>query len=421
MSKAKTLAGTVSAGGALANPTAIPAANIAGLATVATTGSYTDLSDKPTITTTATNLAGGSAGTVPYQSAADTTQMLAVGTAGQVLTSAGAAAPSWANLPSGSEVIRAARISDTALTGSNRGNLIDVTSGTFTQTFVAAATLGSGWFCYIRNSGTGDITLDPNDSETIDGLTSYVMYPGETRLVQCDGTALRTVVLNTFNRTFTSSGTFIKPPGYSQFSGLAWGGGGGGSRSSQYNGSGGGGGGCTPFTVFSSAISASQSVTIAAGGAGASTQDTEATGGGNTTFSIVVAYGGGGGSGNSNGAGGGGILSAASGYQPGEPYSTTATEENVGFGGAAPYRNAVYGGGGGGGYSNGAGGKSVYGGGGGGRTTGSGGTSIFGGNGGGGTSAAPEAGFAPGGGGHGSSVTSGAAGARGELRIWGII
>lgn len=45
---------------------------------------------------TATNIAGGSNGTIPYQSAAGTTQMLAVGTAGQVLTSAGTAAPIWA-------------------------------------------------------------------------------------------------------------------------------------------------------------------------------------------------------------------------------------------------------------------------------------------------------------------------------------
>ena len=45
--------------------------------------------------TTATNLAGGSAGTVPYQSAAGTTVQLAAGTAGQFLKSNGAAAPSW--------------------------------------------------------------------------------------------------------------------------------------------------------------------------------------------------------------------------------------------------------------------------------------------------------------------------------------
>ena len=45
---------------------------------------------------TATNLAGGSNGTIPYQSANGVTQMLAVGTAGQVLQTNGAGAPSWA-------------------------------------------------------------------------------------------------------------------------------------------------------------------------------------------------------------------------------------------------------------------------------------------------------------------------------------
>jgi len=48
-----------------------------------------------TSATTSTNLAGGSNGTIPYQSASGTTQMLAVGTSGQVLKSNGVAAPSW--------------------------------------------------------------------------------------------------------------------------------------------------------------------------------------------------------------------------------------------------------------------------------------------------------------------------------------
>ena len=46
--------------------------------------------------TTATNVAGGSNGTIPYQSASGTTQMLAAGTATYVLTSNGSAAPTWA-------------------------------------------------------------------------------------------------------------------------------------------------------------------------------------------------------------------------------------------------------------------------------------------------------------------------------------
>ena len=84
MSKAKTLATTVSTGGVLDNPSAIPAANISGAV-----GS-------------ATNLAGGSNGTIPYQSASGTTQMLAVGTAGYVLQTNGVGAPTWVALAAGS-------------------------------------------------------------------------------------------------------------------------------------------------------------------------------------------------------------------------------------------------------------------------------------------------------------------------------
>jgi hypothetical protein len=94
MTKARTLGNFVSAGNPLADGT-IAASEVTGLSTVATSGSYNDLSDKPTITTTATNIAGGSNGSIPYQSASGTTQMLAAGTAGQFLQTNGAAAPTW--------------------------------------------------------------------------------------------------------------------------------------------------------------------------------------------------------------------------------------------------------------------------------------------------------------------------------------
>lgn len=46
--------------------------------------------------TTATNIAGGLGGSIPYQTAVNTTALLANGTAGQVLTSAGTTlAPTW--------------------------------------------------------------------------------------------------------------------------------------------------------------------------------------------------------------------------------------------------------------------------------------------------------------------------------------
>lgn len=49
----------------------------------------------------ATNLAGGIASQIPYQSGADTTAFIANGTAGQVLLSAGTSAPTWSDVDGG--------------------------------------------------------------------------------------------------------------------------------------------------------------------------------------------------------------------------------------------------------------------------------------------------------------------------------
>jgi len=151
-------------------------------------------------------------------------------------------------------VRRSARTENTILGAADRGKLIDITSGTFSQTFTAAATLGDGWWCYIRNSGTGDITLDPDGAETIDGLAAYIMYPGECRLVQCTGVAFFSVVVTPFRRAFTATGTFVKPPGYLKFQGYLWGGGGSGRKHTTASAkSGGAGGACAPIDVPSPA------------------------------------------------------------------------------------------------------------------------------------------------------------------------
>ena len=88
-------------------------------------------------------------------------------------------------------VIRSARTSNTILGVADQGTLIDITSGTFSQTFTAAATLGNGWFAYVGNSGTGFVTLDPNSTETItvNGVaqTTWVLWPREMGLIVCNG------------------------------------------------------------------------------------------------------------------------------------------------------------------------------------------------------------------------------------------
>ncbi len=359
------------------------------------------------------------------------------GNAGKFVTTDGVNA-SWAAIVP-PQVIRSTRTSNTILAAGDNQKLIDITSGTFTQTFTAAATLGSGWYCYIRNSGTGDITLDPNASETIDGLTSYIMYPGEVRLVQCDGVGFNSVVLNAFYRTFTSSGTFTKPPGYGNFSGLLWGAGASGTGNNTSAG-GGGGGACAPFVLAASDLGTTETVTIGSGGAASASSGN--AGGNSTLGSLVAAYGGG-----APGiypAGGGGLLSAGGSNYGGKPTNQNYVSGNTdnqtfcgAFGGGSPTHvsvgNAispqpVYGGGSGASAPGNAqdGKNSVWGGAGGGSVSSSSaiaaGTSKYGGNGGAAsTSTVGTAGSTPGGGGGASMTSTSGAGASGELRIWGVI
>lgn len=347
----------------------------------------------------------------------------------RIIAGAGATDPSadavnWVAL-SGSmpSLVRSARTSNTELTTADKGTLVDVTSGTFTQTFVAVATLGNGWYCYIRNSGTGDVTLDPNASETIDGLTSFVMYPGECRLVQCDGSVLRSIVLNTFSRTFTSSGTFTTPPGYAKFSALIWSGGASGAKNTAASGSygAGSGGGCFPFTLDASSFGVTETVTVGAGGASVTTNTTIGNVGGNSSIgALAVVY-----AGSDPGRGGTALLYSS---------ATTAT---VISGGTANYeggsaatspRSTVYGGSVGSNNSSVESPGSLYGGAAGGTHNGtvlkSAGTSVYGGNGGAASvTGNATAGTAPGGGGGMglNSVGDSGAGARGEVRIWGVI
>lgn len=298
-------------------------------------------------------------------------------------------------------VVVSNRTSNTILGAADISTLINITSGTFSQTFTAAATLGSGWFCYIRNSGTGDITLDPNASELIDGLTSYIMYPGETRLVTCTGTAFTTVVLTAFFKTVTTTDSaFIWPPGYLGLgasvigAGGGGGGGAGGSAASLRQGGSGGGGGAKANGVVTGVASGTSLVlTIGAGGTGGAGGVSAAgsagvTGGTSSFSSYIKAFGGGAGALGSSGdrSGGSGGGTGGSGNAGGTSDTNGGLPSSAIFGGSTNKDNIS--GGGAGGRIGAATGFAEWGGGAGGSTDSfnsvfNGGGSIFGGGGGG--------------------------------------
>lgn len=135
---------------------------------------------------TATNLAGGSNGTIPYQSAAGTTQMLAVGTSGQVLQTNGVGAPSWVTPSAGAvSLISSVNIANvqthnfTGLSGYYQYQLfVTATSNTSVTGTSIAIKVGSGsaqtdnyYFGGVRSDGTS-VSAAERDNE----VAFYPLY-----------------------------------------------------------------------------------------------------------------------------------------------------------------------------------------------------------------------------------------------------
>ena len=146
--------------------------------------------DSATLATTATNIAGGLAGSLPYQSSAGTTTFLAVGvaTAGSTVLLSGGV-PTWGRPKLSSTFIDATTASDDVLgvvsdaTGTNK--LVFSTGPSLTSPVITTSaifnTSGSGTVTVTAGSGSGSYTLSlPNESGTslLTAATAASTYVG---------------------------------------------------------------------------------------------------------------------------------------------------------------------------------------------------------------------------------------------------
>lgn len=74
------------------------------------------------------------------------------------------------------------------------------TSGTLT--LPAPGSVGNNWFVYVRNSGSGALTVDPADTSLIDGGSTKSFQPTESAIITTDGASYYTI-------GFGQSATFV--------------------------------------------------------------------------------------------------------------------------------------------------------------------------------------------------------------------
>lgn len=287
-------------------------------------------------------------------------------------------------VPAGGSIPQNPQTANYTLQGSDAGKLVQC-NGAFNLTFPASSGVLANWFAFIQNTGSGNIPLIRTGGDTLDGLTAYIMYPGEMRVFISNGSGYISFILNPFVKTWTTSDAgFIWPPGYQGVSGLGWGSGSNGGNS---NAAGAGAPGC-PYNIPASLFTpgATATITVAASTPGAAIIHN----GGSSSVAALATF---------PGAQGAASTPPLAGLSPTGVYD----------GGAAG--------------SNSVGAPGYFGAGGGGSGAHAGGASAFAGKGGDGIAGAGpgNAGAAPGGGGGDVATGNGGASGRGEVRMWGIV
>ena len=77
----------------------------------------------------------------------------------------------------------------------DRSNTYVWTGGAGTITMTLASTLGDNWFMFLRNSGTGALTVACSGGNTINGSSTIALQPGDSCIIVCSGSTFYTVGL----------------------------------------------------------------------------------------------------------------------------------------------------------------------------------------------------------------------------------
>lgn len=83
--------------------------------------------------------------------------------------------------------IKTSSVDYTVVSADRAGTLSFSDSGALTCSLPASASLGNGFFVGVTNQGSGSVTIDPSGAETVDGVSTKVLAPGESATLVADG------------------------------------------------------------------------------------------------------------------------------------------------------------------------------------------------------------------------------------------